>query len=354
MLNTVLFLIIITLCSHANSRTKGLDSIMTKFIALHQASGKDFEQISRLVAQVSDGIKDDLMNQENIYHNFQANCDKGSILVNDFTTKLVGDIQGIDAAVSNAEKEIIKEQKQETNFQGQIEDLKLNIESAKNQIKKETENYKTFGIEAEYKLTTIRNIKNILNDELKSAETMSSNKASFVQLRTKEFDTELESLKKILTDMTLKESLYSPMASTLLQIAESKNFADQTIIAKILKVLADMENNLIAFRKNQETEGKKILKDLMNGYKALEDQMNLLNKMVASSKSEVINYQSLIKNSLEDKISIEEIVKRKNFELTYWTKLCDYQNKLKLEGKDWSDHFSKSLKEITDKLSDLY
>jgi len=224
-------------------------------------------------------------------------------------------------------------------------------------IGEEIEHLKTYAIEAEQKLVVIKTLRDIINDELLNAQVSGNNvrdtakaaEPSFVQLKT--FTAKLGELKTLLSQS--HESLYTPLLTTLLSLAETRGFSDSGILRQILDTVGKLEGSLREFRNKQETEGKTNIKNLKGQAQEKVKQIKSLAAILAadiSSEKENLAVQEKAKTDLE---SLDKEIARKKGEVAYWEKICLYQEGIKNKEQEWDREFAGKIGAIKDKLLGL-
>ena len=342
-------LIVMAFCS--NSKAASFSGILDKLVQLNQAAGKDANEISLLVSQVSSSTQESNNNFDTFITGLVSRCSQGSQVQSDFMAKLDADRLSVLTKSNDATAAITSIGGQKDGLLDQVSSTKADLEKLKADIKTAYEEYKTYGVEAEQKLVVIKTLRDIISDELLAAsgDTPSANASSFVQLKT--FNDKLGQLKTLLEKS--QDNSYAPLVSTLLSLAEKKGFADSSILNQILTVLNTLESSLKEFRDKQDTNGKANIKTLKDQAEEKVTQVKLLSTMVAGYTSDIEDNNNIVKAGVLDMGVIDAEKLRKIDEAAYWTKICDYQLLVKGKEDTFRAAFVAKVKDVTKKLVDL-
>ena len=342
-------LIVIAFCS--NSKAASFDGILDKLVQLNQAAGKDANEISLLVSQVSSSTQESNNNFDSFISGLVSRCTQGSTVQSDFIAKLDADRLSVLTKSNDATDAIKTIGGQKDGLTDQVTGTKADLEKLKADIQAAYEEYKTYGVETEQKLVVIKTLRDIITDELlaASSDAPTGNAPSFVQLNT--FNDKLGQLKTMLEKS--KDNSYAPLVSTLLSLAETKGFADSSILNQILSVLNTLESSLKQFRVKQDTDGKANIKSLKDQAEQKVKQLQLLSTMVAGYTSDIEDNNNIVKAAVLDIGVIDAEKLRKTDEAAYWTKICDYQTQVKGKEDTFRAAFAAKVKEVSNKLVDL-
>lgn len=290
-------------------------------------------------------------------------------------------------------KKSVEAQESKKTLKSQVAGLKTKFQDLDKQINKEWEKFRRFASENQQKLVTIKYVKDIVTDELlakhdrgsstkinkksqksfrksqksyrKSNRKFSkdSNKKldawrnslnakykgtryvdrkstkktrSFIQVNTEEIAQRVEDLKTMLNGLSSKESVYSSMAVTLLEVAEKKGFSNFKLLNKLVEIFEKLEKNLVKFRSSWEISEKKIIKDLEVQVKSVKQQIRTVMGMYKEASSIVKESKMLVEYSENIKKSIQGNIERNMMQNRDWDKICDYEAKLKAKSFLWS------------------
>lgn len=323
---TVIFLtyIMLYMCSVAMAKTKGLEAIVSELVEVNKAAGRSNEVISVLVSRVISSMEAVHDKQEGFFNRVQSTCKAGTKNLDNFIQKLNGDSVEVKLTINKALSNAAEAQKSQKALKGQIEKLKKNIAGLVESIKKEHDKYLNFGTETEQKLVTIKYVKDILSDEL-----LAPRGRSFVQVQSKEFAQKVDDLKFMLNGLSAKESMYSSLVVTLLQVAEKKNFSDKKLLTKLLEIFSKLEKNVQAFSKSFAKSQKRIIKDLKTGINAVKQQIKSTFNMYNEAVSTVAYSENLVSSSQRTLKVISTTIERKMIQKRSWEKICKYQDNLR-------------------------
>lgn len=162
------------------------------------------------------------------------------------------------------------------------------------------------------------------------------NKNSFVQIDTQEFSQRVEDLKTMLGELSSKESVYSTMALTLLEVAERKGFSNFKLLQKLVEIFEKLEKNLTNFRTSWEKSEKKIIKDIEIQIKSVKQQIRTIMGMYKEASSIVKETRDFVASSEKNKNSIQSSIERNMMQVSHWDKICKYEAKLKANSFNWS------------------
>ena len=323
---TVIFLtyIMLYMCSVAMAKTKGLEAIVSELVEVNKAAGRSTEVINVLVSRVISSMEAVHDKQEGFFNGVQSSCKGGSRNLDSFIQNLNGDSVEVKATINKANSKAAEAQKSKKALKGQILKLKKNIADLVKSIKDEHDKYLKFGTETEQKLVTIKYVKDILTDEL-----LAPRGRSFVQIQSKEFAQKVDDLKFMLNGLSAKESMYSSLAVTLLQVAEKKNFSDKKLLTKLLEIFSKLEKNVQAFSKSFALSQKRIIKDLKTSINAVKQQIKSTLNMYNEAASTIAFSDNLIKSSQRTLAVISSTIERKMIQKRSWEKICKYQDNLR-------------------------
>lgn len=338
MSKSVIFLVFIILCSYSlTKKNTNYNKILDILVELNQANGGSQNDIAVLIDQVSSTMKENHINFQQNQNKLASRCETGKLYITSFLNKLKDSDTQLDIEIKNANEAITKAQDESKKYKDQIQASKEEISTQEELIKKEIDNFRISASEAEHKLSVIKVINDIVEDEILKPGT------SFIQTGTK---TKMQDLKTVLSGVKAKESMFSAIAITLISLAEKKGFADQAISRKILEVLGKLRDNLIAYRKRQDTDGKGIIEAMKSKAQQILNAMKQYANLVAESDSSVKGYKSIISNSEKERVHLSKILERKTNELAYWEKICESQAKLAQADNEWEESFEAKIREV--------
>ena len=124
------------------------------------------------------------------------------------------------------------------------------------------------------------------------------------------------------------KTLFAPLVDALVSLATSQHFSDQKILKKILDVLDKLESNLKKFDVKLDKDFKEIGKLNGKNQAAVHSEIEALKNVVAiSAQEEKYNEQIYQHATNSIKLLNAQHAKKQN-ELKYLQKMCDYENKL--------------------------
>ena len=340
------FIVLLVLVAFSStSKIASFDGVISKLVQLNQAAGKDSSDISILVSQVSSATKESNQKFDSFMESLVSRCDTGKKLQSTFAEKLNSDILSIKTRAAAAQKDNDKLEVENASNNNDLKTAQKALEDLKAQIAKAYEDYSKFGSESESKLVILKTLRDIITDEL-----LVPNKGqSFVQLKT--FNDKLHELKGLLEKSN--DAQFTPLVSTLISLAQSKNFADQGILNQIIAVLTKLEGNLVDFRKKQESNDKKNIEDQKALAMQKVTQIKTLANMIATNESIIVDNNNVNASAQKDIDAIQKEIQRKATEVTYFAKICAFEDQLKTKEEAYRKSFAQKVKEIENKLIDL-
>jgi len=393
---TVIFLtyLFIIMCSStlssSSSKHNNLDSIVSELVELNKLAGKSPESILVLVSRMSSSLEAVQNKEAKFFNRVERNCKSGNQIVKGYIEKLNSDLVEVKVTIDQAIKRSAEAQESKKSYKTQVTSLKTKFEDLGKAINKEWEKFRLFASENEQKLVTIKYVKDIITDELltkhsrggrprpahtqprpahtqprpaytqprpaytqpKKPLTLSrgrekevpqfildrfnKNKRSFMQIDTQEFSQRVEDLKTMLGELSSKESVYSTMALTLLEVAERKGFSNFKLLQKLVEIFEKLEKNLTNFRTSWEKSEKKIIKDIEIQIKSVKQQIRTIMGMYKEASSIVKETRDFVASSEKNKKSIQSSIERNMMQVSHWDKICKYEAKLKANSFNWS------------------
>src|SRR4051794_2182758 len=107
-MKSVLFLIILIIFQVCliSSRSSKYGSIITSFIALHEALGKDTNDIEILVSSLATDITDNQDKYDTFHNTIKNQCDGGKLLLSDYIKKIKDDKLALQSSINESQKSI--------------------------------------------------------------------------------------------------------------------------------------------------------------------------------------------------------------------------------------------------------
>jgi len=333
------------MCSSAlTKKANNLDSIITDLVELNKKAGKSSEYISVLISRISSSLDVVASREQKFFNLVRENCKGGKLILREYIRKLKADMLEMTVDINKTKENAAEAEKSKGRLRDEATSLKINLKGLTKKIDAEWEKYRQFGIETEQKFVTIKHVRDILTDEL-----LSKGK-SFIQMNSEAFAQKVDDLKTMLHGLTAKESMYSSMAYTLLQVAENRRFSDGKLLNKLLDIFVKIEKNLLDFKKYFERTQKKIINDIKIQAKAVRSQVGLTMRMlkeatitVEASKVYVVSAQNNLK-------FIQRSIERKMIQVRHWAKICKYESKLRTESFKWRTQTSHRINQLAGKL----
>ena len=388
---TVIFLtyLFIIMCSNtlssSSSKPNNLDSIVSELVELNKLAGKSSESIMVLVSRMSSSLEAVQNKEAKFFNRVERNCKSGNQIVKGYIEKLNSDLVEVKVTIDQAIKRSAEAQESKKSYKTQVTSLKTKFEDLGKAINKEWEKFRLFASENEQKLVTIKYVKDIITDELLTKHSrggshkpahkqprptytqprpaytqpkmpsitvlnrgrekdvpqfikdrFNKNKRSFVQIDTQELSQRVEDLKTMLGELSSKESVYSTMALTLLEVAERKGFSNFKLLQKLVEIFEKLEKNLTNFRTSWEKSQKKIIKDIEIQIKSVKQQIRSIMGMYKEASSIVKETRDFVASSEKNKKSIQSTIERNMMQVSHWDKICNYEAKLKANSFNWS------------------
>jgi hypothetical protein len=332
MRNTVIFTILIVLCSFAVTKRGSIDHIMQNLLQMNQQVGKEKSEIDILMAQVKSSLGNHFEKNEDRFGRFKQRCSQGIGLWKSFQEKIQ-----LEKESYESKKEVEKEKKEraETDLQKFVvleEELITKLKDTQKFIEEALAEYNKYASESDEKLNAVKVVKDTIKDDL-----LNNSKPSFVQLQTQTVSKKVENLKTILNEMSARESIYSSMLTTLLTVAQNSDFSDQELLKKILDILSKLEENIREFKTKQTVQLKQNVDLLKKTLQTQKDEAKINLERIKESKS-IIEAEKenskVIKQNIDE---IEKTLNRKASEIEYWNKVCNYQEEMKSHDDVWKN-----------------
>jgi hypothetical protein len=341
---TVFFLVsLIVIAFSSSSKAVSFDGIMNKLIEMNEAAGKDKNQISLLIAKVNSATDQANEKFDKFIKNLVKKCQAGNRLQSAYISKIQADILEAKANSHKAEADNKTKENEKVQYGRDLAAAQKQLTGLKDQITKAYEQYRDFGIEAEQKLVVIKTLKDIITDELIAKHKKGQ---SFVQVET--FNDKVRELQAMLKNA---EDSMSPLVSTLLEMVESRGFSDKNTLSKILTVLNKLQASVSAFRRRQETDGKKNIENLKTQAKQKLIQVRTIAKLLKEVKSQIEENTTIIATSARNVKVFEKHQIRKTAEHQYWKKICKYQDSIQAKEAAFKKAFASKIKTISAKLA---
>jgi chromosome segregation ATPase len=373
---TVIFLtyLFIIMCSSTlSSNSNNLENIVSELVELNKLAGKSPESISVLVSRMSSSLEKVQNKEAKFFNRVEKNCKSGNQIMKGYIEKLKSDLVEINVTINQANQRSAEAEESKKNFKTQVKSLKTKFEDVSKQINKEWEKFRQFATENEQKLVTIKYVKDIITDELLSKHKKAgrpgrgrdgnvpdsviqkiknkNNKKSFIQIETQEFSQRVEDLKTMLSELSSKESVYSTMAVTLLEVAEKKGFSNFKLLQKLVEIFEKLEKNLISFRASWEKSEKKIINDLKVQLKSVKTQIRTIMGMYREASSIVKETRDFVQSSEKNKKSVQSGIERNMIQVSYWDKICQFEAKLKAKSFNWSTSLMHKINNLSSKIA---
>jgi len=344
MKSTVLFLA--TLIAFTVSSDAHFD-VINKFVELKEAVGANDNDVSLLVSQVSEAVRDNAEKFARYATSVEHQCGVAKTLFNGFNNKvnatvaqLVSDIRHAGANAERTESEMKK-------YMEQIKQSQADLKETEEAIHQALDDLGRFGGEAEQKLVIVKSLRDIITDELIAEQKHAPNyQASFVQLET--FSTKLKELKGLLNNS--KEQSFNAMVSALIEMTEGKGFADQRILEKIMNILGKLSNNLAAFRQRQETDGKQNIANLKAKAESITGMIKNTALLIYGQRTE-LHIQADTRQNAQNSIRIlQKEMKRNIFNFRGLQEVCANQNSFINGQRAFAQGYLGRLKALTDRM----
>jgi chromosome segregation ATPase len=337
-MNNLLFFISLIIISQAfstatsKSKLTTFENIITEFVNLATLTNQPKASVGAVVADIKTALTDSYNSGKAAFSTINQNCEIGTQKINAFLAKLNADLSSDNANVNEAKKNLVKiaassaeNTRQQNKANKDLQDLEKSRESQNHLWEKTT-------IEAESKLNVIKRLRDLVTDELLNGPVAQPKvgKTALVQVNT--FKTTLLELKEEMSKMEkLDSTLYTPLIESLLELTTEQNFADQTILNKILQVLKKLENNLKNWRAKSQKSNEAINKTLAAQEKALNEQLNAFKKLELSAAQEKRLNEEFLEHSQGQIEHVNAQKAKKTHELKNWTQLCVYEQNLARE-----------------------
>ena len=337
--------LLIVLALSSSSKITSLEGVLSKLVQLNTVAGKENAEISVLISKVASSVEDANLKFNDFMDGVVNRCNTGKELQNSFINKLEEDIVAIKARSNQANDDNADIEKKNAGYLTQVAYINTDLNDLKYEITKAFEEYKQFAVEAEQKRVIIKTLRDIITDELISP----SNGQSFIQVQN--FNSKVNELKTLLEKND--DAQFSPLVSALVTLAQNNNFADQGILNQILSVLNNLDKNIKQFRDRQDSNHTENIKILKNRAQSKITQIQTLSDMINSNHSIQTDNTNIIATAEKDIAAIEAEKARKQTEITYYAKICAYEDGIKAQEDSFRASFSEKVRELENKTIDL-
>lgn len=176
--------------------------------------------------------------------------------------------------------------------------------------------------ESESKLVVIKQLYNIIEDEL-----IKPTGRSFVQLR---FHKKLDDLQQLLSKTG--ETFFTPIISTLVELASEQEFSNQHILKQILLNLRKLRSSIEKFKAEKESTMNSKMILLKQQQDNLESQISDYKRLSERYVSVITEAEHNMNLLNSDFSNIQTEVGRKTTELESLNKLCEEENTMYKRG----------------------
>lgn len=339
----VIALITFSFCS--STQSDSYNGLIDQLVELNTAAGADSNTISILVSQISAAHKDNAAKYQGFAKDLKARCASGTTVLTDYVALLRQDRLNIQARATKATDANVGIVVERTKQVNSLKTSKTELKAMEARITLEVNTIVRYGAEAEKKMAIIKSLRDIITDELLKP----SAATSFIQLNT--YNNQLNELKTVLENS--HDNLYTPLITSLLSLAQGSGFSDQKILAQILEILNRLETNLKAFRTKQNTEGRTNLRSMKKIAAEKMVQIQTVARLIATANSTVLENTNIVEVSTRDSASIDTDIVRKTAEIAYWSKLCVYQENLRVRAEAFANSYTSKIKDVSSRLLDL-
>lgn len=318
---SLLFCIFLVLCSNAFAMRKErqINRLIDSLVQLNNVAGMSIGTIRDLIDNIEESNEKSHRLLDEVYDRIGGTCSKAEDGFKSFISKLKFDQVMVNDKINKAKSSITGAREQEyiekkTLAERELDDINY-------QKKLENENFAKYQTETLKKLNSLKIIRDIIQDELMIPIMYDS----FVQIdctsvKTKIFNTEFNF-------RDVKTSLFIPMLSTLLQIAESKNFSDPVILQNIIDTIDKIINNLKEFELKHKNNYESLANTLSKSVQIKITEIQHYTKMIVVEKQKIENAKLSLTEYEDDIKYIQDLQKRKIKELEYFSSLTtNYQN----------------------------
>jgi len=296
-------------------------------------------EIATRIAPIQQALEDTAAKFSDFYNAQATSCNSGKSQMSDFIGKLQNDKVAIGAEENKYHTEFESRGAALESEQSSLRAYQAELHEIEEEIKKEIENLRIYGIEAEEKLVLLKYLRDIIIDELMKEPAAQS----FIQLKV--FNDKMRQLKVLLEKS--HDSKYAPLVTSLLTVLETRGFSDQGILQNILNVLSKLQENLLAFREKQESNGKQNIENIKERGKNKVIDIKQTAHHIAESRSIVANAEHQIRRLGKEQELLDHEIQRKNHELSFWSELCHYADELNVKAEKWRSEIGSSVSEAT-------
>jgi len=196
-----------------------------------------------------------------------------------------------------------------------------------------------YGSEAEQKLVVVKYLRDIITDELIAEQKHAPNYNSFVQVKA--FSDKVAELKGLLAKSGDAE--FTPLVSTLVELAEGRGFADQGVLQKIMAVLGKLDANLRKFRENQDNAGRQNIENLKKEAESFVNQLKSSADLLRETNIQIAVNNEVIKMASQNTIIVQNLVNRRKSTIDGLAKLCTSQKDFISEQNNFFEHVREDL-----------
>jgi hypothetical protein len=308
---------------------------MNEFVELNDEIGVPRANLGVAVANARNSIDAVLKQEKKHWNQLKTHCVGGNARFLKLIKKIQNALTASSHGTNKAKASLTKLRRRNRNNAIDLQKARASLQEISKRREKVILDYKVYEEEADKKIVVVKALTDIVTDEL-----FNKSPSSLVQVN--EFSTKLKELKDLLSNS--KDSIYSPIISTLLELSTSEtNFSDQAILHKIHRTLISLAKSLASFRKKQEDSFHNDLKVLGVQSQNTRSRVRVLKRIIALNASSILRNQHLIGFYEHETrhLNSEHLRLKQNQHL--FGKICGYQERVHRRLKANSKAFRKSV-----------
>jgi hypothetical protein len=338
------FFITLIICSQSfatlfQAKESTMEYIISELIELNKAAKTPEFEMASLLNKVEAGAKATDVAAKAVFGGMHTRCESGSKALNGYVTQLKGDLAADGVTVSNAQDALKKAARTQADLKKQLAQGAAGLKRLATRYNKEVTDNQKYSVEASLKTDVIKRLRDIINDELVDG----TQAGAFVQIeKFRGTVNELQEKMKNIDD----SSIFTPLMSALVGLANGKNFSNQKILNKILGLLAKIDANLTAFLTRHAAEHTKILALLSQQRTLKRKQLNDLQRLNQAATADVNFNNQVVAHAKLTTTLLNAQIAKKGKEAGNWNGLCTAQNAYGVMFLKTVSGFEKSLEAL--------
>ena len=319
----LLCLLSIALCAEVETTVDSHEfkEIIDDFVEIHKEAEVGFD-----IGMVLGGLKMNLDASQKQYreflNSFMVSCNDAKAKLGNYIVSLKNSADETKNQALQWKKDSEKAFRESGKNERMLNQTKITLQKVMQDMAQLIVEYHRGVSESESKLAVIKQLYNIIEDEL-----IKPSGRSFVQLK---FHKKLFDLQQLLS--RTGETLFTPIISTLVQLASEQNFSNQHILKQILLNLRKLRASIEKYKAEKESGMNSKMVLLKQQQDNLESQISdykRLSERYVSIITEADHNMGLLNNDFSN---LQTEVGRKSTELLSLNKLCEEENTMYKKG----------------------